>query len=126
MPVSMTADPGFIARDYLFWLKSLMPRRTRASPGMPCADCGHWSFAYRQFSVRRQGGPEPAWASYWQNRDELDLYWYIRCVPSCRANAVLRELELVEQHLSAELRQLRRSIELAYTELRNAWWVLDQ
>ena len=62
---------------------------------------------------------------YFPDQELADLYWFLRCVPSCRANALLVEIDRLEEHLRAEIAGLRRLIETAYREVEEAWEVID-
>ena len=93
---------------------------------MPCIACGRWSHAFRWSSQYRPAGPDPAWEDrFYPDPDQDHLYWFIRCTPSCRANALLCSIDHFERHLSSELRLLRRLVEEAYWEVEQAWEVID-
>ena len=71
-------------------------------------------------------GPHPAREGrFFPDLDQEHLYLFIRCTPSCRANAILCLIDQIERFLIADLHSLRRHVEEAYREVQLAWEVIE-
>ena len=94
---------------------------------MPCSRCGEWTFAYRWCSWYQPSAEDLAGLRDWvRDREDENLVWFRRCIPSCRSNTLLWQLHQIEARLETELRRLRELVEAAHDELDRAWTDLDR
>ena len=106
---------------------------------MPCAACGQWAQAPRWFAEYRLEGPNEDWR--WWTRDPVQqhLYHYLKCTPSCKANALHSRLWVLERDLLQLdvsrrerdivvrlLAELRDDLERLFAEVTVIYAMLDQ
>ncbi len=119
------------------WGPGNTPPPRSASTIMVCAKCGERAHDFRWHSEHRPEGPREEWWGWRRDVEDYHLYWYLVCIPACRANRIWVVLDRVDDTLSrlvpavpyAVLHHLmcslREALEDAYQELQTSWRVLQ-